>query len=65
MEKPLPSWYGTACFVLLMALLAAQALWFVCDSEGIPSMEPRIGYFMFLDHRGMFFAAVVSQHWHT
>lgn len=63
MEKPLHSWYGTACFVLLMALLAAQTLWFVCDSEVIPNTEPRTGYFTFLDHRGMFFGAMVSQHW--
>lgn len=52
MEKPLHSWYGAACFILLTALLAAQTLWFVCNSELIPSTEPRTGYFMFLDHRG-------------
>lgn len=54
MEKPLHSWYGAVCFVLLTALLVAQTLWFVCDSEVIPSTEPRTGYFMFLDHRAMF-----------
>lgn len=54
MEKPLHSWYGAACFILLTALLAAQTLWFVCNSELIPSTEPRTGYFMFLDHRGVF-----------